>query len=64
MSRRVLQPFYELKDDAMAMAEFDASHCWGDYGYDIDGDFWWATDERGNRFRFLVEAAADVEHAA
>jgi hypothetical protein len=62
--RSVQQPFYELRDHAMAMAEFDASHCWGEYGYDMDGDWWWATDNRGNRYRFIVEAAAEIETAA
>jgi len=62
--RTVLQPFFELRDDALAMAEFDASYCWGEYGYDIDRDCWWATDERGNRFRFFVEPTTEIATAA
>ena len=31
-TRRPLQPLFELREDAMAMAEFDASRLWGDYG--------------------------------
>jgi hypothetical protein len=62
--RTVLQPFYELRDDAVAMAEFDASHCWGEYGYDPDRDCWWATDQRDNRFRFVVQASTEIETAA
>ena len=46
--RRPLQPLFELRDDAMAMAEFDASRLWGDYGRDEERDCWWATDSRGN----------------
>jgi hypothetical protein len=34
VARSPLQPLYELLDDAMALAEFDASRCAGDYGYD------------------------------
>ncbi len=29
-ARRPLQPLFELREDAMAMAEFDASRLWGD----------------------------------
>jgi hypothetical protein len=32
VARWPLQPLYELRDDAMALAEFDASRCAGDYG--------------------------------
>ena len=42
--RRPLQPLFELLDDAMAMAEFDASRLWGDYGRDEEQDCWWATE--------------------
>ena len=31
-ARRPLQPLFELREDAMAMAEFDASRLSGDYG--------------------------------
>jgi hypothetical protein len=60
--RRPLQPLFELLDDAMAMAEFDASRLWGDYGRDEEQDCWWATDSRGKKYRFVVEQvmAADV----
>jgi hypothetical protein len=60
--RRPLQPLFELLDDAMAMAEFDASRLWGDYGRDEERDCWWATDSRGKKYRFVVEQvmAADV----
>ena len=30
VARRPLQPLYDLWDDAMALAEFDASRCAGD----------------------------------
>ena len=40
-ARRPLQPLFELREDAMAMAEFDASRLWGDYGCDEERDCWW-----------------------
>jgi hypothetical protein len=62
IARRPLPPFFELWDDAMAMAEFDASRLLGDCGRDEERDCWWATDSRGSKYRFVVEevVAADV----
>jgi len=56
VGRRVTQPLYERREDAMAIAERDAA--WrGEYGYDREGECWWAHD--GNRMlRFVVEAVA------
>jgi hypothetical protein len=34
--RQLLRPPYDLWEDAMALAEFDASRCEGDYGYDAE----------------------------
>ena len=62
--RRPLQPLFELREDAMAMAEFDASRLWGDYGCDDEHDCWWATDARGCKYRFIVEPVASTEAAA
>jgi hypothetical protein len=64
VARRALQPLFELLDDAMAMAEFDASRLWGDYGRDEERDCWWATDSRGNKYRFAVEEVAVADVAA
>jgi hypothetical protein len=47
MARLPLQPLFELWEDATAMAEFDSSRLWGDYGYDEERDSWWASDTRG-----------------
>jgi hypothetical protein len=63
-TRRALQPFFELWEDAMAIAEFDASRLWGDYGWDEARNCWWATDARGGRYRLVVEAVASTEVAA
>jgi hypothetical protein len=48
----------------MAMAEFDASRLWGDYGYDEGRDCWWATDSRGQPYRFVIEEIASADAAA
>jgi hypothetical protein len=55
---------FELREDAMAMAEFDASRLWGDYGCDDERDGWWATDARGCKYRFVIEPVAAADAAA
>jgi hypothetical protein len=62
VARRPSQPLFELWEDAMALAEFDSSRLSGDYGYDEDRSCWWASDSRGQTYRFAVEevAAADI----
>jgi len=62
--RRPLQPLFELREDAMAMAEFDASRLWGDYGCDDERNCWWATDAGGRKYRFIVEPVVSTEAAA
>src|SRR5258707_2843758 len=63
-ARRPLQPLFELREDAMAMAEFDASRLWGDYGCDDERDGWWATDARGRKYRVVGEPVAAADSAA
>jgi hypothetical protein len=63
VARRPLQPLYELWDDAMALAEFDASRCAGDYGYDEQYDGWWARDG-GRNYRFVIEQVAPASLAS
>jgi hypothetical protein len=63
-ARSPLQPLFELREDAMAMAEFDASRLWGDYGRDEERDCWWATDARGRNYRFVVEPVPATHIAA
>jgi hypothetical protein len=63
VARRPLQPLYELRDDAMALAEFDASRCAGDYGYDEQIDGWWASHE-GRTYRFVIEQVAPTSMAS
>jgi hypothetical protein len=57
IARRPLQPLFDLRCDAMALAEFDAGRCEGDFGYDAERDCWWAQDS-GRTFRFMVEPVA------
>jgi hypothetical protein len=59
IARQPLQPPYELREDAMALAEFDASRCAGDYGYDAEHECWCATDV-GRRYRFVIEPIAPL----
>jgi hypothetical protein len=55
IARLPLQPPYELWEDAIALAEFDASRCSGAYGYDNEHECWWACDV-DRSYRFVVEA--------
>ena len=63
VARRPLQPLYELREDAMALAEFDASRCAGAYGYDEQYDGWWAR-ERGRHYRFVIEQVVPARLAS
>jgi hypothetical protein len=58
LARRPLHPLFELREDAAAMAEFDSSRLWDDYGYDEERNCWWARDSRGRMYRFEVEEVA------
>jgi len=57
IARQPLQPLYELWEDAMALAEFDASRCAGEYGYDHEHECWCASDA-DRSYRFVVESIA------
>jgi hypothetical protein len=57
IARQPLQPPYELWEDAMAIAQFDASRCTGEYDYDNEHECWRATDS-DHSYRFVVEAIA------
>ena len=57
------RPLFELREHAMAMAEFAASRCHGDYGYDCAHDWWWASC--GPRtLRFVVREFPGLSLAA
>jgi hypothetical protein len=57
IARQPLQPPYELWEDATALAEFDASRCTGEYGYDDEHECWCASDA-DRSYRFVVESLA------
>jgi len=63
VARRPLQPPYDLWEDAMALAEFDASRCAGAYGYDEACECWWAR-ENGRSFRFVIEQVVPLDAAS
>lgn len=63
LARHTLQPLYELFDDAMALAEFDASRCDGDYEYDDKHECWSAT-HAGRQIRFVIEQLTVASEAA
>jgi hypothetical protein len=60
VGRQPLQPPYDLWEDAIALAEFDASRCEGDYGYDEEHACWWARDN-GRNYRFAIEPVAPAD---
>jgi hypothetical protein len=64
VARHPLQPFFELREDANAMAEFDSSRLWEEYGYDEERNCWWGRDSRGRVYRFEVNEVAATEIAA
>ena len=63
VARRPLQPLFELREDAAAMAEFDSSRLWEDYGYDEEQSAWWGRDSRGRMYRFEIEEVAGTKGA-
>ncbi len=63
IARRPLQPLYDLREDALALAEFDASRCSGAYGYDAERDCWWGS-ERWRSYRFVIEEVATTSLAS
>jgi hypothetical protein len=62
VARQRLQPPYELWEDAMALAEFDASRCAGEYDFDNEYECWCATDG-DRRYRFVVEPVASLRQS-
>jgi hypothetical protein len=64
IASKPLQPLYELRGHATAMARNEASGLWGDYGYDDQQGCWRATDSRGRSFQFVVEEIATADIAA
>jgi hypothetical protein len=61
---RPTQPLYEVRETAMAMAEFDALRLSEECRVDEFGDCIRAIDIRGRTFRIEVKEVASVEFAA
>ena len=64
LAREETQPLFELRKDAMAMAEFEAARYYEEYEYDDDNDCWTVRDRRNRKFRLVVEWRSDSEIAA
>ncbi len=57
IARKETQPLFQLREDAMALAEFDAARESDEYGYDADRDCWWGRDGE-QLVLFVVEPVA------
>ena len=55
---------FELQQDAMAMAEFEAARYYEDYEFDDDNDCWTVRDCRDRKFRLVIEPLSDSRIAA
>jgi hypothetical protein len=64
IAREETQPLFELQQDAMAMAEFEAARYYEDYEFDDDNDCWTVRDCRNRKFRLVVEPVSDSRIAA
>jgi hypothetical protein len=61
---RPTQPLYEIRETAMAMAEFDALRLSEECHVDESDDCLLATNIRGRTFRIAVMEVASVEFGA
>jgi hypothetical protein len=64
LARWPVHPLYELREDAVAIAEFDALRLSEDGSLDEMADCIHATDPQGRTFRIEVKEVASVEVAA
>ncbi len=62
IARKETQPLFQLRDDAMALAEFETARTGDEYGYDADRDCWWA--RYGAQLVLLVVEPAPEKLAA
>jgi hypothetical protein len=63
LSRRETQPLFELREDAMAMAELEASRAYDECKFDADHSCWIVRDSRDRSFRLVVEPIAHEKAA-
>jgi len=61
IARRPTEPLFELEQDALALAEFDASRAGDDCGFEPATNSFWARLPDGLEVRFVVE---EIELAA
>ena len=54
-ARRPTEPLFELEQDALALAEFDAARVGEDCGYEAATNCFWARLPNGLEIRFVVE---------
>ena len=55
IARQPTQPLFELEQDALALAEFDATRLGEDSGFDAATNGFWARLSDGLEVRFIVE---------
>ena len=61
IARQPTQPLFELEQDALALAEFDATRAGDDCGFEPATNSFWAKLANGLEVRFVVE---EIELAA
>ncbi len=61
IARQPTQPLFELEQDALALAEFDAARAGEDSGFEPTTNSFWAKLADGLEVRFVVE---EIELAA
>jgi hypothetical protein len=55
VARRTTEPLFELEQDALALAEFDALRAGEDSGFDAERNCFWARLADDLELRFVVE---------
>ena len=55
VARQPTQPLFELEQDALALAEFDAARAGDDSGFEPATNSYWAKLPDGIEVRFVVE---------
>lgn len=63
VAARPTQPLFELEQDALALAEFDALRTGEDCGFDESLNGWWAIDPAGRRMQFVVRSRDSAQAA-
>jgi hypothetical protein len=64
LERQGTEPTFELREHALAMAEFEAVRCYDEFEYDNEHDCWTVRDCRNRTFRLVVEGINSDDIAA